>query len=207
VDAAFEADSRRLATRRTELREQWGFSADQIVFLYAGKFLANKRPLDFVRAIQQAGAGNSRVAGLMVGDGPLRRECEDMVRRSGASIRFAGFLNQSEIVRAYVAGDALVLASEAETWGIVVNEAMTCGRPVLISDRVGCGPDLVRTGETGFVFPLGDVNALSARMIECASSPDRLAAMGDIARARMHDHSISVAVDGVTAALARIRGR
>src|SRR5439155_25714157 len=110
-------------------------------------------------------------------------------------IRFAGVLSQSEIARASLAADAPVLPSDGEeTWGLVVNEAMRCGRPCLVSDRVGCGPDLVVTGKTGFVFPLGDVEALIAQMVECAARPELLIAMGENAAETIHAHSVSVAV-------------
>jgi glycosyltransferase involved in cell wall biosynthesis len=139
----------------------------------------------------------------MVGDGPQRRECEAAVRESRLPIRFAGFLNQSEIVRAYVATDAVVLPSEGETWGLVVNEAMACGKPALVSDRVGCGPDLVSPGETGFVFPFGNVQALASLMVDGASCPDRLMAMGAHARDRLNrQHSIEAAVNRLIDALA-----
>src|SRR5206468_2285855 len=99
-------------------------------------------------------ARDARVVGLMVGDGPLRDQCESLVEDTDVPIRFTGFLNQSEIVQAYLAADALVLPSDGEeTWGLVVNEAMSCGRPCIVSDCVGCGPDLVAPGTTGFVFP------------------------------------------------------
>src|SRR5206468_6864534 len=111
------------------------------------------------------------------------------------------FLNQSEIAQAYVAADALVLPSDEETWGLVVNEAMSCGRPCLVSDRVGCGPDLVVTGKTGFAFPLGDVEALSAQMVECAARPELLIAMGENAAEAIRAHSVSVAVTRLKTAI------
>ena len=109
---------------------------------------------------------------------------------------------------AYIAADVLVLPSDArETWGLVVNEAMSCGRPCLVSDRVGCGPDLVLAGETGFVFPLGDVGVLASRMVDCASRPELLAAMGGKARARMARHSVPAAVESLLQALSRVVGQ
>ncbi len=79
---------------------------------------------------------------------------------------FAGFLNQGEIVRAYVAADCLVLASDTgETWGLVVNEAMATGLPCIASDQCGSAEDLVRPLSSAAVFPMGDVAAL-ARAIE-----------------------------------------
>ena len=205
VDPSFEADAVSLAPRRTEFREAFGLKTDDTVFLFAGKFIEKKRPLDFVRAIQKAHEHNSEIAGLMVGDGPLRLTCERLARESNLPIRFAGFLNQSEIVRAYVAADALVLPSDGgETWGVVVNEAMSCGRACLVSDRVGSGPDLVVPGRTGFVFSLGDVDELSARMIDCASDPDNLVAMGVNARERVAGYSIPAAVQRLTDAVSAV---
>ncbi len=77
----------------------------------------------------------------------------------------AGFQNQRRIAATYAAADALVLPSTSgETWGLVVNEAMACGLPVIVSDQVGCAPDLVLEDETGFTYPCGDVAALAERV-------------------------------------------
>ena len=142
----------------------------------------------------------------MVGDGPLRRECERFANENRAPVRFAGFLNQTQIVSAYVASDALVLPSDGgETWGLVVNEAMSCGLPCIVSDRVGCGPDLVTSGETGFVFPLGDVERLSKLMTQCAGDAPALAHMGVCARHRVARYSPSVAVEGVLRAVEAVK--
>ena len=182
-----------------------GLTPDQTVFLFAGKFIAKKRPVDFVRAIERAHAQQPRVAGLMVGDGPQRSICEQLVAERQLPIRFAGFLNQSEIVQAYLAADTLVLPSDgAETWGVVVNEAMTCGRPCVVSDHVGCGPDLVVPGQTGFVFPLGDIGALSAHLTDCACRPWHLVTMGSRARRRMGGYSVQAAVESLATAVANV---
>jgi glycosyltransferase involved in cell wall biosynthesis len=74
-----------------------------------------------------------------------------------------GFVNQSELPAVYGSADLLVLPSDGqETWGLVVNEAMACGIPAVVSDAVGCGPDLIEPGRTGATFPLGDVAALAS---------------------------------------------
>ena len=102
-----------------------------------------------------------------------------LVERERLPATFAGFLNQSEIVRAYAAADCLVLPSDAgETWGLVVNEAMACGIPAIVSDQVGCGSDLVTDGVTGATFPMGDVDALARCLIEFSADPKRLRRMG-----------------------------
>jgi glycosyltransferase involved in cell wall biosynthesis len=125
------------------------------------------------------------------------------VERSCLPVTFAGFLNQSEIVRAYVAADCLVLPSDAgETWGLVVNEAMACGLPAIVSDQVGCGPDLVTEGVTGSIFPMGDLGALAQRLITFSGNPAALRAMGANARERVcSQYSVDRAVAGTMAAI------
>src|SRR5713101_6696312 len=162
--------------------------------------------MDFVRAVSEAARQKAAVQGLMVGDGPFRNVCEDFVHTHHVPITFTGFLNQSQIIGAYVAADALVLPSAGETWGMVVNEAMACKRPCIVSDRVGCGPDLVLKGKTRAVFPQGNVDALAALMIEMARQPSRLAIMGTQAQDKVGKYSVRTAVEGVLQSLAAISG-
>ena len=201
------AECRRWEPIRSQLRSQWVLDEKTVVFAFAGKFIEEKRPMDFVQAIDRAARQGAAVQGLMVGDGPLRAGCEDFVRAHRSPIRFTGFLNQSQIVAAYVASDLLVLPSDGgETWGLVVNEAMTCSRPCIVSDHVGCGPDLIEVGRTGAIFPLGDVDALAALMTGLARDPSHLDFMSTEARRRIQKHSIQAAVEGVLQCLAAITG-
>ena len=199
----FQIESECLEPRRPELRKEKELDENAIVFMFSGKFIPKKRPVDFVYAIERAVRRNPRIQGLMVGDGPLRAECEDLVRERRVPIRFTGFLNQSQITRAYVASDVLVLPSDGgETWGLAVNEAMACARPCIVSDRVGCGPDLVIPQETGSIFPLGDVEALANAMLELAGNPEHMISMGLDARSRLINYSVETAVDGIIESLA-----
>jgi glycosyltransferase involved in cell wall biosynthesis len=104
-------------------------------------------------------------------------------------VRFLGFVNQSRLPDVYRAADILVLPSEYEPFGVVVNEAMLCGRPVIVSDRVGAKYDLVREGETGFVYPCGDIEALAQILREVLPDRERLRKMGEAARKRMETWS------------------
>src|SRR5205823_1212632 len=134
-------------------------------------------------------------------DGPLRPEVEAAIRRLNAPVRLCGFLNQSAIPDAYAAADALVLCSEGETWGLVVNEAMAAGLPAVVTDRVGCADDLVRDGETGYVFPCGAVPALAAILGRCAADPPALNRLGKAARGLVADYSVARAAEGALEAL------
>ena len=191
--------------RRQTLRREWGIQTQHIVFLFAGKLIEKKRPMDFLRAIAEAVSKEPRVAGLVVGDGPLRVACEQFARSLKLPMHFTGFLNQSQIGDAYMASDCLVLPSDGrETWGWVVNEAMSCARPAIVSDAVGCGPDLVCEGRTGAVFPLGNIAVLSRIIMALARNPAHMRAMGERARAGLRPYSLDAAVRGVVDAVAMV---
>jgi glycosyltransferase involved in cell wall biosynthesis len=125
--------------------------------------------------------------------------------REGGSIpnaTFAGFLNQTEIARSYVAANVLVLPSDGrETWGLVVNEAMACGLPAIVSDTVGCGPDLIEEGKTGFTFSFGDFDQLAARLETIAGLKQRGTDFGPALASKLQDYSIERAVAGTMEAV------
>jgi glycosyltransferase involved in cell wall biosynthesis len=194
-----------LRPRRDELRRKWDIPAGTTVFLFAGKFIPVKRPLDFVDAVGRCAAERPSV-GLMAGDGPLRERCEEQARSAGAPVRFTGFLNQTQIVEAYAAADAVVVPSAVETWGLVVNEAMASGLPCIVSDRVGCGPDLVDNGITGDIYPTGRVDALSALLVKYADSA-RLAAMGRNAARKIESYSVPAAAAALLKAVEQVESR
>jgi len=179
----FFADNARLQSGcaergRDAVRTGLGIPAEAVCFLFCGKLEPKKRPLDFARGVAAVPSG----IGLVAGDG----EHMPRLREMGERLRFAGFLNQSRVCEAYAAADALVLPSDAgEVWGLVVNEAMACGLPCIVSDLVGCRPDLVIEGVTGFSYPCGDVEALASRMRVLAGDPALRAKMGAAARGRV----------------------
>lgn len=147
----FAERASRARRQRDEIRGRFGFSPADRVILFAGKLRAIKRPAD---AIEVAARLDGGVA-LIVGEGPERPALEARARACGVRAVFAGLLNQTEIVDAYVAADALVLTGR-ETWGLVANEALACGTPVVLSDSVGAAPDLETAGVCAMV-PSGEI--------------------------------------------------
>jgi glycosyltransferase involved in cell wall biosynthesis len=147
---------------RIAARARWGIAPHAFVPLFAGKLVDTKHPLDLVRAAATLGAG---VSVLVAGSGPLEAEMRAEAERRGVDLKIMGFVNQTELGQAYAIADCLVLPSNfAETWGLVVNEALATGLPVVLSDEVGCVPDLLSEGETGYVYPRGNVVELSAAL-------------------------------------------
>lgn len=144
---------------------------------------------------------------LVAGAGTLEAECRAEAERLGVRAVWAGFLNQTEIVRAFAAADCLALPSESETWGLAVNEALATGLPCVVSDRVGCAPDLISPGETGEVFQTGDVGALQAA-IERVRQRIIAGHLYDAAcRAKADEYSFAAATAGLLAACRAIRSQ
>lgn len=204
----FDEQYQSFIQEKRKIRASFEIDEGETCFLFCGKFVPKKRPLHVLRAFRPLAVSNDHsVHLLMVGSGEKLQEAKDYARRHELNVTFTGFLNQSEIGRAYTAADVLLLPSDyGETWGLVVNEAMVFECPAIVSDRVGCGPDLVDDGETGYLFPFGAVDALTDRMRRMAESPDRRRKMGENARERvLSEYSIGKAVEGTIEALQAVQ--
>jgi glycosyltransferase involved in cell wall biosynthesis len=168
VWAPYSVDDQRFAgpspTSRPELLSRWDLDTHKPVILFCGKLAPHKRPLDLCTAAKEL-AHDVNV--VFVGDGALAEEVRASLMPGHGVL--TGFVNQSELPAYYHAADIIVLPSEVENWGLVVNEAMAAGVLPVVSDRVGAAPDLV--AGVGEVYPCGDVTALVAalgRALTCA---------------------------------------
>jgi len=200
--------------QRERIRRELGFSPEDTVFIFTGKLIPKKDPLSLARALVAMPEQERRRIGLIVmGTGELAEPMEVMCREAlGSRCVFPGFVNQSQIGRYYAAADSLVLPSAwGETWGLVVNEALQFGVPAVVSDRVGCHPDLIVEGRTGLVFPAGRVERLTERLLEVGA---RLRAdregIRTACREIVRGYSVGAAADGIRAAVESLfprRGR
>jgi glycosyltransferase involved in cell wall biosynthesis len=137
---------------------------------------------------------------LFIGHGELRGELERSARERRLNAVFAGFVNQTELPKHYAVGDVFVLPSTYEPRGLVVNEAMAVGLPVIASDRVGAIGDLVRE-----VFPAGDARELARRLDTLIDEPPRLEEMRRWSREKIATWSYDAGVEGVKEALRACR--
>ena len=121
---------------------------------------------------------------VILGDGSQRPKMETLVNQLGLTdkVLMLGFKQYDELPLYYGLAKALVLPSTSEQWGLVVNEAMACGLPVLVSDRCGCVEDLVKNGENGFVFDPFDPNSMTQALIKITESEKLLKKMGSKSR-------------------------
>ncbi len=161
IFAPYSVDDERFARppncERSELLAQWGLDDDKPVIMFCGKLYPGKRPLDLMTAVKLL---PQQVSVLFVGDGELAEQVRASLEPGNGAV--TGFVNQSELPSYYHAADILVLPSQAEKWGLVVNEAMAAGVLPVVSDRVGAAPDLVKG--VGEIYPCGDVASLAAAL-------------------------------------------
>lgn len=134
--------------------------------LFVGKLVDGKRPLDVLQAALQVRARGVDVEVAFAGSGELQGTLEAAAAAAGLRVHLHGFVNQSKMPALYASADVIVVPSAGETWGLVVNEAMACGIPAVVSDAVGCGPDLIEQGATGAIFPLGNITAMASGIQE-----------------------------------------
>jgi glycosyltransferase involved in cell wall biosynthesis len=153
------ADTRRAMQWRAGI----GVPQDATVVLFAGKLEPKKAPELLLRYMLGRDPANEHL--VIIGSGPMQQQLTEMAA-GNPKIHFLGFQNQSAMPAAYRLADVFVLPSRGpgETWGLAVNEAMSSHRPVVVSDRVGCAPDLAKEGQTGSVFSAGDEKALDAKL-------------------------------------------
>ncbi|MBS0540207.1 MAG: glycosyltransferase family 4 protein [Proteobacteria bacterium] len=171
--------------------------------LFVGKLVERKRPVDVLRAAALVRARGRAVEVAFAGSGALEDELRREAAATGVPTVFHGFVNQREMPAIYAAADVLVLPSDGtETWGLAVNEGMACGLPAVVSDAVGCGPDMIEQGRTGAVFAFGDAESF-ARAVETAISLDAGMVQRHIA-ARMAVYSPRRAAQGILEAAAKI---
>jgi glycosyltransferase involved in cell wall biosynthesis len=142
---------------------------------------------------------------VIVGDGEERAALELQATATGfPSIRFCGFRNQSELPRFFDLASVFVLPSRHEPWGLIVNEVMNAARPVIVSDDVGCAPDLIADGLNGCIFPVGDVAALEAALRRVLDTPGVAGQMGQRAFERIQTWSFTEDIAGLRRALASV---
>jgi glycosyltransferase involved in cell wall biosynthesis len=187
------------------LRHSLGLAPGTRVILFAGKHVPAKQPALLLEAFLSLALPPSEAVLVFVGDGPEKPAL--LARASSSpvgSVHFLPFANQSEMPARYALADLFVLPSRGgyETWGLAVNEAMHLGVPCIVSDHVGCHPDLILPGRTGWVFPAGDETALAACLREALALPAaELASRGRAAREHVSIFNYTATTGGLRAAL------
>jgi glycosyltransferase involved in cell wall biosynthesis len=195
----------RLQAEDTDLRSRTRASLEikegEPVILFTGKLIERKRPMDLLQAYKVVVADNPEAHLVVVGEGADRPKLEGFVKAHGLTrVHFVGFQNRTEISAYYASADIFVLPSHHDPWGLVVNEAMCFGLPVIATTLVGCTPDLISEGENGFLYEVGDVRRLAEHLRLLVAAAPRRAQMGRLSLERIRRWGFAECVAGIKAA-------
>ena len=195
------AEQRWLAPEREAIQREIGIATGRPVIVYSGKLIELKRVEDLVQAVKLLSRDEQPAELLIIGEGPRRLLLTELAGRLGIKVTFAGFQNQTQLARYYLCGDVFVLPSSRETWGLVLNEAMVFGMPIVTTAAVGAGVDLVVAGVTGYTYEAGDCEALARHLDTLLKDSEARRRMGEAARRRIAAYTHDEGVKGVLAAL------
>jgi 1,2-diacylglycerol 3-alpha-glucosyltransferase len=156
------------------------------MFIGSFRFIAEKNIDTLIRAyaLYRSRTEDELWKLVLLGDGVLRPQIEYLIEKLGlgGDVLLPGFKQYSELPTYYGLAKAYILASTKESWGLVVNEAMAAGLPVLVSNRCGCAPDLVQEGVNGYTFDPLDVEKIASLMMELAADIEKTEKMGGASR-------------------------
>ncbi len=215
-NAFFQKRCQEAVPNRERLRVELGLEPGCPVILFCAKLIDVKDPATLIRAVgklvKPERQGNHILTNaatapvlLMVGDGELRPALEKLAQEAAPGrVRFLGFRNQSELPALYDLCDVFVLPSVFEPWGLVVNEVMNAGKPVIVSDQVGSGLDLVESGVNGEVFRAGDVVDLTDQLRPWLLDAEKRAQGGAASLRRINVWGFEACAEGLQRALSSL---
>jgi glycosyltransferase involved in cell wall biosynthesis len=178
--------------------------SDKTLILFASKLTPRKRPMDLLRAYHRLREQGISAALMFVGSGIEEKILQHYVQvYQVPDVHFFGFRNQTELPKFYAAADVFVLPSENEPWGLVINEAMCAGLPVIAAEEIGAVADLVKHGQNGFTFRAGDIETLSLHLRAIATDSKLRAHMGETSYNMITDWDLERCVQGIRQALSQ----
>ncbi len=202
VDVSFYS-GRAEAARGDEFHVRSRHSLPERYFLFVGRLVWGKGVFDLLEAYAKLKPALREQVGLvLLGEGSDRQKLEDRASKiESGTIRFLGFLHREQLPEIYALSDGLIFPTHSDPWGLVVNEAMACGKPIIATSVAGCTPDLVEDHWNGFVVPPHDIQKLGAAMTDLAEDSELRAQMGYRSQQRIESFSPSAWAAGIITAV------
>lgn len=212
----FEDKVAEVRSRKSDVRKK--YDLPEYYFLASARFIEKKNLARLLRAYAEYRRQAERSEGradlrsptsemwslVLLGDGPLKSDLCRLISDLSlqGSVLLPGFKQYDDLPAYYGLASAFIHASTTEQWGLVVNEAMASGLPVLVSDRCGCARDLVQEGRNGFVFDPCDVEALAQLMLKISAfQPFKLSAFGNASREIISGFDVNAFGNGLVQAV------
>ncbi len=196
----FAAQAEHTRTHAAEFRAKLKLPSRFILF--AGRLVPEKGVFDLLEAYAKLESGlRSEVGLVFAGDGIAREQLAQQAKRIGpGTVCFPGFTQREDLARLYALAEILVLPTHSDTWGLVVNEAMACGLPIIVSSVAGCSADLVEDGWNGYIVPPRDSEKLSLAIDSLLRQPELQQRMSARSSERIRNFSPEACADGLAAA-------
>lgn len=185
-------------------RKQYGIPETAFILLFVGRLFGRKRPFDVIDIHQRLFEKFPQLHTVLVGSGELASR----LREASAEIprlNFIGALDQPAVRRLYYASHCLIVPSEFETWGLVVNEAMHCGIPAIVTETCGVADDLVITGETGYTYAVGDTHTAARLISRLINDPSLQQDLSRRCRERAAGYGVKQFAQSIATAVTLIR--
>ena len=197
------------AARQDQTARRRELSLPDRYFLFVGRLVREKGVFDLLSSYAKLNEQlRQRVGLVFVGDGAARPQLEEQAASiATGQIRFAGFAQRENLAVYYALAEMLILPTYTDTWGLVVNEAMACGLPVILSRAAGCAADLLKENWNGLLVPPHDVSSLAAAMENLGDHHDLCVTMGDNSRQHVSQYSPDGWSIGIARAVDSIGGR
>jgi glycosyltransferase involved in cell wall biosynthesis len=177
--------------------------------MFSGRIVAVKNPAFFadVCAAIKARLGACRVLVIGEGEEHLKGQMRQIFERSGVSCEFAGFIPHAALPDYYAQSRLLLLPTSGDCWGVVINEAMIAGTPVITTEWTAAAGELVRDGRNGYVLPLDDASAWASAACDLLGDQPRWEAFSQCARQTAREFNYDRAASGILDAFAYLDER
>jgi 1,2-diacylglycerol 3-alpha-glucosyltransferase len=200
----FAAQAEKVKRQPTTFRERLWLPPRFLLFV--GRLVPAKGVFDLLQAYAKLGSDlRSEVGLVFAGDGVSREALSEQAKLiEPGMICFPGFAQREDLAGLYALAEALMLPTRSDPWGLVVNEAMACGLPVIVTNVAGCASDLVEDGWNGYVVPPANPDRLSAAISSLLRQPETTQQMRVRCSERIQAYSPQACANGLAeAALAQ----
>jgi 1,2-diacylglycerol 3-alpha-glucosyltransferase len=196
----FAAQAEKVKRNPAAFQEKFGLPRRFVLFV--GRLVPEKGVFDLLRAYAKLERClRSEVGLVFAGDGASRDELAQQAGRiSPGTVCFPGFAQREDLAGLYALAETLVLPTYSDTWGLVVNEAMACGLPIIVSSMAGCSADLVEDGWNGYIVPPRDAEKLSVAINSLVRQPELKQRMSTHSSERIRNYSPEACADGLAVA-------
>lgn len=208
TDGAFYANrANELRQKRSVIRNHLGIEG--VIILFVGRLVEEYKGVStLIEAFSRLKSKEKSVNLVVVGDGPSRTSYESLAKNLNVrNVYFLGEMNVEQLSQVYSVADIQVLPSRCEPWGFVLNEGMEFGLPLVVSEAVGAGADLVRPGENGFVFPVGKSDKLAEILQLLVRDESLRKRMGEKSKEIIRDFTPEAWAEGVVKAIEAVTGK